>query len=57
VIHLTKGQETRSEDKRWNVEAYAVNLLKRDVEDLVGMNLIARFKTVSVEIYGNVHVE
>jgi len=25
------------------VEAYAVNLLKRNVEDLIGVNLIARF--------------
>jgi len=32
-----------SRDKRWNVEAYATNLLKRNVEDLIGVNLIARF--------------
>jgi len=25
------------------VEAYAANLLKRNVEDLIGVNLIARF--------------
>ena len=43
MIHLTKGQETQSEDKRWNVDAYAVNLLKRNVEDLIGVNLVLRF--------------
>ncbi|MDP2829981.1 MAG: tetratricopeptide repeat protein [Sulfuricellaceae bacterium] len=32
-----------SADKRWNVESYAANLFKRDVEDLIGVNLIARF--------------
>jgi len=32
-----------SADKRWNVEGYAANLFKRDVENLVGVNLIARF--------------
>ncbi|MDP2829978.1 MAG: hypothetical protein Q8O37_15410 [Sulfuricellaceae bacterium] len=32
-----------SADKRWNVESYAANLFKRDVEDLIGVNLMARF--------------
>ena len=32
-----------SEDKRWNVEAYAANLFKRKVEELIGVHLIARF--------------
>lgn len=32
----------KSEDKRCNVEGYAANLLNRDVEDLVGVNLIVR---------------
>ena len=44
MIHLIKGQETPSEDKRWNVEGYAANLLWRNVEDLIGVNLIARFE-------------
>ncbi len=43
MIHLTKGQGTPSEDKRWNAEGYAANLLKRNVEDLIGVNLIAQF--------------
>ena len=30
-------------DKRWNVEDYAANLLKRNVEDLIGVNLIVKF--------------
>ena len=33
----------QSADKRRNVEAYAANLFKRNVEDLIGVNLIARF--------------
>ena len=41
-MKLTRGQETQSEDKRCNVEAFAANLLKRNVEDLIGVNLIAR---------------
>lgn len=32
-----------SADKRWTVEGYAANLLKRDAEDLLGVNLVARF--------------
>lgn len=32
-----------SADKRWMVEGYAGNLFKRDVEDLIGVNLIVRF--------------
>ena len=40
-IMLKLHRESR--DKRWNVEAYATNLLKRNVEDLIGVNLNARF--------------
>jgi Flp pilus assembly protein TadD len=32
-----------SEDKRWTVEGYALNLLNSGVEKLVGVNLIAKF--------------
>jgi len=32
-----------SEDKRWNVEGYAANLIKRNVANLLGVNLVARF--------------
>jgi Flp pilus assembly protein TadD len=40
---MTVQLHWESEDKRWNVEGYAVNLLKRDVEHLLGVNFIARF--------------
>lgn len=40
---MTLKLHWESQDKRWNVEAYAANLLKRNVEDLIGVNLIARF--------------
>ena len=40
---MTLRLHWESRDKRWNVEAYAANLFKRNVEDLIGVNLIARF--------------
>jgi len=40
---MTLKLHWESADKRWNVDAYAANLFKRDVEDLIGVNLIARF--------------
>lgn len=40
---MTLKLHWESRDKRWNVEAYAANLLKRNVEDLMGVNLIVRF--------------
>ena len=40
---ITLKLHWESQDKRWNVEAYAANLLKRNLEDLIGVNLIARF--------------
>lgn len=40
---MTLKLHWESADKRWNVEGYAANLLNRDVEDLLGVNLIARF--------------
>ena len=42
-IQMTLKPHWESQDKRWNVEAYAANLLKRNVEDLIGVNLIVRF--------------
>ena len=30
-------------NKRWKVDAYAANLVKRNVSNLLGVNLIARF--------------
>ena len=41
--NMTLKLHWESADKRWNVDAYAANLLKRNVEDLIGVNLIARF--------------
>jgi len=32
-----------SAGKSWNVEGYAANLFKRNVENLMGVNLIVRF--------------
>ncbi len=40
---MTVKLHWESEDKRWNVEGYAANLLKRDAGNLVGVNLVARF--------------
>ncbi|TRZ65855.1 MAG: TonB-dependent receptor, partial [Rhodocyclaceae bacterium] len=40
---MTLKLHWESADKRWNVEGYAANLLKRNVENLVGVNLIAKF--------------
>ena len=40
---MTLKLHWESADKRWNVEGYAANLLNRDVEDLLGVNLIVRF--------------
>ena len=40
---LTLKVHWESADKRWSLEGYAANLLKRNVEDLIGVNLIARF--------------
>ena len=40
---MTLKLHWESEDKRWNVEGYAANLLKHDVEDLLGVNLRVRF--------------
>jgi len=31
-------------DKRWNVEDTAANQLKRDIDDLMGANLMLRFR-------------
>jgi len=41
--NITLKLRWESQDKRWNVEAYAANLLKRNVENLIGVNPIARF--------------
>jgi len=41
--NMTLKLHWESADKRWNVEGYAANLLNRDVEDLLGVNLIVRF--------------
>jgi len=40
---MTLKLHWESADKRWNVEGYAANLFKRDVEDLMGVNLIVKF--------------
>ncbi|MDP4030450.1 MAG: tetratricopeptide repeat protein [Gallionella sp.] len=40
---MTLKLHWESEDKRWNLEGYAANLLNRDVEDLLGVSLIVRF--------------
>ncbi len=40
---MTLKLHWESADKRWNVEGYAGNLFKRNAEDLMGVNLIARF--------------
>ncbi len=40
---MTLKLHWESADKRWNVDAYAANLLKRDVANLIGVNLVARF--------------
>jgi hypothetical protein len=40
---MTLKQHWESTDKRWNVEGYTANLFKRNVEDLVGVNLIVKF--------------
>jgi len=40
---MTLKLHWESEDKRWNVDAYAANLLKRNVEDLIEVNLVVRY--------------
>jgi hypothetical protein len=40
---MTLKLNWESADKRWTVEGHAANLLKRDVANLLGVNLIARF--------------
>ena len=40
---MTLKLHWESADKRWTVEGYAANLFKRDVSNLLGVNLIARF--------------
>jgi len=40
---MTLKLHWESADKRWAVDAYAANLFKRDTEDLLGVNLVARF--------------
>ena len=40
---MTLKLHWESENKRWSVEGYAANLIKRDVANLLGVNLIARF--------------
>ncbi|MCX7172040.1 MAG: TonB-dependent receptor, partial [Proteobacteria bacterium] len=40
---MTLKLHWESVDKRWNVEGYAANLFKRDVENLVGVNLMVKF--------------
>ena len=32
-----------SQDKRWSVDAYAANLLRRDLANLLGVNAVLRF--------------
>jgi len=43
VANITHKLYWKSEDKRWNVEGYAANLLNRNAEDLLGVNFIVRF--------------
>jgi hypothetical protein len=40
---MTLKLHWESADKSWMVKGYAANLFKRDVEDLVGINLMVRF--------------
>ena len=40
---MTLKLHWESADKRWTVEGYAANLFKRNVEELMGVNLIVRF--------------
>jgi hypothetical protein len=40
---LTLKLHWESVDKRWTVEGYAANLIKRNTANLLGVNLIARF--------------
>jgi Flp pilus assembly protein TadD len=40
---MTLKLRWESENKRWNVEGYAANLIKRNTANLLGVNLIARF--------------
>jgi hypothetical protein len=40
---MTLKLHWESQDKRWNVETYAANLFKGNVEDLIGVNLVVRF--------------
>lgn len=40
---MTLKLHGESADKRWNVEGYAAKLFKRNVEDLMGVNLIVKF--------------
>ena len=40
---MTPKLHWESEDRCWNVKGYAANLLNRDVEDLLGVNLIVKF--------------
>ncbi|OGS99509.1 MAG: hypothetical protein A3H99_00420 [Gallionellales bacterium RIFCSPLOWO2_02_FULL_59_110] len=40
---MTLKLRWESQDKCWNVEGYAANLLKHDTGNLVGANLVAKF--------------
>jgi hypothetical protein len=40
---MTVKLHWESADKRWAADGYASNLLKPDVEKIVGVNLVARF--------------
>ena len=40
---MTLKLNCESADKRWNVEGYAANLFKRNVENLAGVNMIVKF--------------
>jgi len=40
---MTLKLHWESESKRWTVEGYAANLIKRNTSNLLGVNLIARF--------------
>jgi hypothetical protein len=40
---MTLKLHWESTDKRWNLDAYAANLLKQDVGNLYGVNLIVKF--------------
>ena len=40
---MTLKLHWESADKRWTVEGYAANLIKRNTSNLLGVNLVARF--------------